>query len=103
MATYLWPGDAGWPTPMSAEEDDAVDVVDPDAEIDLDALSLHAPPPHLLDDVTPLELAVLRGRFGLGGEPVRSVRRLHDELHVSEAGVRHALDSGLAKLRAHLA
>ncbi|HYD10408.1 MAG TPA: hypothetical protein VEA78_09915 [Acidimicrobiales bacterium] len=101
MATYLWPGDPGWPSP-SAEEDDAVDVVDLDAEIDLDALSLHVPPPHLLDDVTPLELAVLRGRFGLDGEPVRSVRRLHDELHVSEPMVRHALDSGLAKLRAHL-
>ena len=101
MATYLWPGDPGWPTP----EDDAVDVpdlVDLDAEVDLDVLSLHAPPPHLLDGVTPLELAVLRGRFGLGGEPVRSVRRLHDELHVSEPAVRHALSSGLAKLREHL-
>lgn len=102
MATYLWPGDPGWPTPASADEADAVDVVDPDAEIDLDVLSLRAPPPHLLDDVTPLELAVLRGRFGLDGGPVRSIRRLHDELHVSEPVVRHALSSGLAKLRAHL-
>ena len=102
MASYLWPGDEGWPTPQSAEEDDAVDVIDPNAEIDLDVLSLHAPPPHLLDDVTALELAVLRGRFGLDGEPARSFRRLHDELHVSEPAVRHALDSGLAKLRAHL-
>ena len=103
MSTYLWPGDPGWPTPTSAEEDDADDVVDLDAEIDLDVLSLHAPPPHLLDELTELELAVLRGRFGLDGAPVRSVRRLHDELHVSEPAVRHALDSGLAKLRAHLA
>lgn len=88
-------------------EDDAVrvgdDVVDLDAEIDLDALSLHAPPPHWLDDVTPLELAVLRGRFGLDGAPIRSVRRLHDELHVSEPAVRHALVSALAKLRSQLA
>jgi len=45
MTTYLWPGDTGWPTP---EEDER----EPLDQADLDAVALHAPPPHLYDDLT---------------------------------------------------
>jgi DNA-directed RNA polymerase sigma subunit (sigma70/sigma32) len=101
MANYLWPGDTGWPAPVR-EEVEPYDVVDPDAELDLDALSLHAPPPHLFDALTPLERRVLGARFGLGGQPVRSMKELHHELGLSRHDVRAALESGLDKLRAQL-
>lgn len=76
--------------------------MDPEAELDLDALALHAPPPHLFDGLTPLELAVLGARFGLGGQPVRSMKELHVELGLSRHDVRDALESGLDKLRRQL-
>lgn len=101
MATYLWPGDTGWPTP---EEDvlEAIDEADLDAEPDLDALCLHAPPPHLFDDLTPTERTVLAARFGLGGEPVRSMKELHTDLALSRQELRTLLASGLGKLRDRL-
>ena len=102
MRTYLWPGDTGWPTP-DQEEDEPLDVIDLDAELDLDALSLHAPPPHLFDDLTPIERTVLGARFGLGGQPVRSMKELHADLELSRHELREALASALAKLRDQLA
>ena len=102
MRTYLWPGDTGWPTP-DQEEAEPLDVIDLDAELDLDALSLHAPPPHLLDDLTATEWTVLAARFGLGGQPVRSMKELHVELDLSRQELREALASALAKLRDRLA
>jgi DNA-directed RNA polymerase sigma subunit (sigma70/sigma32) len=101
MTTYLWPGDLGWPTPAQ-EEDEPYDVVDPDAELDLDALSLHAPPPHLFDALTSTERAVLAARFGLDGQPVRSMKELHAELDLPRHEVREQLASALAKLRDRL-
>jgi DNA-directed RNA polymerase sigma subunit (sigma70/sigma32) len=98
MATYLWPGDTGWP---SAEEDEPLDVIDLDAEIDLDALALHAPPPHLFDALTPTERTVLGARFGLG-QPVRSMKELHVDLDLTRHELREALASALAKLRDQL-
>ena len=83
------------------EEDEPLDVVDLDAEVDLDALALHAPPPHLFDSLTPTERAVLAGRFGLG-QPVRSMKELHVDLELSRHEVRDALASALRKLRDQL-
>jgi DNA-directed RNA polymerase sigma subunit (sigma70/sigma32) len=99
MATYLWPGDTGW---FSAEEDEPLDAIDLDAEIDLDALALHAPPPHLYDSLTATERTVLGARFGIG-QPVRSMKELHVELGLTRHEVRDALASALAKLRDQLA
>jgi DNA-directed RNA polymerase sigma subunit (sigma70/sigma32) len=102
MRTYLWPGDTGWPTP-DQEEDEPYDVADLAAELDLDALSLHAPPPHLYDALTPTEWTVLGARFGLGGQPVRTMKELHTELDLSRHDLRDALASALTKLRDQLA
>jgi DNA-directed RNA polymerase sigma subunit (sigma70/sigma32) len=99
MATYLWPGDTGWP---SAEEDEPFDVVDLDAEIDLDALALHAPPPHLFDSLTPTERIVLGARFGIDDQPLRSMKELHADLDLTRHELREALASALAKLRDQL-
>ena len=102
MRTYLWPGDTGWPTP-DQEEVEPLDVIDLDAELDLDALALHAPPPHLFDQLTATEWEVLAGRFGLGGHAVRSMKELHAELDLPRQELREALASALAKLRDRLA
>lgn len=102
MRTYLWPGDTGWPIPEQ-EEVDQLDIIDLDAELDLDALALHAPPPHLFDDLTPTELRILGARFGLDGQPVRSMKELHVDLDLTRHEVREQLASALAKLRDQLA
>lgn len=101
MATYLWPGDTGWPAP---EVDDDAELADPtgDIDIDLDALCLAVPPPHLYDGLTPLERLVLGARFGLGAAPERSMKQLHTELGLTRHEVRDALETGLDKLRARL-
>ena len=101
MRTYLWPGDTGWPTP-DQEVSEPLDVIDLDAELDLDALSLHAPPPHLFDALTSMERIVLGARFGLDGQTVRSMKELHAELHATRQELREALASALAKLRDQL-
>lgn len=104
MATYLWPGDSGWP-PAGPEAPPAdvvaAEVTDPAGEIDLDALSLHADR-HLYDRLTPLERDVLTARFGLDGAPVRSMKELHADLGLTRHQVRDALESALDKVRAHL-
>lgn len=102
VKTYLWPGDTGWPT-LDEEEVEPLDVVDLDAELDLDALSLHAPPPHLFDTLTPTERIVLGARFGLDGQPVRSMKELHADLQLSRHDLREVLGSALTKLREQLA
>ncbi len=100
--TYLWPGDPGWPTPES-ESIPEKDISDPGGEIDLDAVCLHAAQPHLLDELSALERTVLRARYGLDGATVRSMKELHADLGLTRHQVRDALESGLAKLRTHLA
>ena len=101
MRSYLWPGDTGWPSPVR-DEVEPYDVIDLDADIDLDALSLHAPPPHLFDGLTELERSVLGARFGLGGQPVRSMKELHADLGLTRHDLRDALESALDKLRDQL-
>lgn len=100
MATYLWPGDTGWPTP-DVEEEEPLDAIDLTAELDLDAIALHASPRHLFNSLTATERTVLVGRFGLG-HPVRSMKELHAELDLSRQELREALASALAKLRDQL-
>lgn len=102
MATFLWPGDAGWPK-AEAEPSDELDLTDPAGEIDLDAVCLHAAPPGTFDTLTPLERTVLSARFGLDGSEVRSMKELHNELGMTRHEVRDALESALAKLRDRLA
>jgi DNA-directed RNA polymerase sigma subunit (sigma70/sigma32) len=77
-------------------------MVDPDGEVDLDVVCLHADR-HLLDDLSPLERTVVQARFGLRGIPERSMKQLHTDLGLTRHQVRDALESGLAKLRTHLA
>lgn len=100
MTTYLWPGDTGWP--MSEVDDGVLDLADPSGEIDLDALCLSVPPPHLYDGLTPLERQVLAGRFGIGAAPERTMKELHTDLGITNHEVRDALETGLAKLRVRL-
>ena len=102
MTSYLWPGDPGWPSP-EAEPDSSADVLDPNGEIDFDAVCLHAAQDHVFDDLTSVERTVLAARFGLGGTPVRTMKELHNELGLTRHQVRDQLESALAKVRAHLA
>lgn len=97
MSSY-WPTEDGWPY-----ADTGLEEADMGAEPDVDLLSLTVPPPHLYDDLAPLERQVITSRFGLGGAPVRSMKQLHADLGVPRADLRQALGSGLAKLRDHLA
>jgi len=96
-SSSYWPTEDGWPY-----ADTEAEPVDLDAEIDDDLMSLMAPPPHLFDDLEPLERQVISSRFGLEGRPVRSMKQLHADLGVPRADLRLALGSGLAKLRSHL-
>ena len=102
MTEYLWPGDAGWPTP-EADTTPVTEISDPRGEIDLDAVCLHAAQAHLLDDLSPLERTVVCARFGLDGARVRTMKELHVELGLTRHQVREALETGLCKLRARLA
>lgn len=102
MPEFLWPSEDGWPYP-DPEARDATEVADPDFEVDEDLLSVRIPPPHLFDDLDPTERAVVSARFGIGGTPIRSMKELRADLGLARADVRSALESGLAKLRSHLA
>jgi hypothetical protein len=97
MRTFLWPAEDGWPYP-----DAELERPDPESEPDEDLLSLRVPPPHLLDDLEPLERTVLEGRFGLEGHPLRSVHQLCGDTGQTPAALENAMGSGLAKLRARL-
>lgn len=98
MSTFIWPAEDGWPYP-----DTEMEVIDLDADVDDDLLSVRVPPPHLYDDLEPLERRVVTSFYGLGGEPPRSLQQLHAELGVPTADLHRALGSGLGKLRSHLA
>jgi DNA-directed RNA polymerase sigma subunit (sigma70/sigma32) len=96
MSSY-WPTEDGWPYPDVEQEE-----ADPHADLDDDLVSLRAGPPHLFDDLDPLERQVIESRFGLGGAPVRSMKQLQADTGVPRADLRDALGSGLGKLRSHL-
>jgi len=97
MSTFAWPSDDGWPYP-----DTPPDSIDLDSEVDEDLLNLTAANAHLLDDLDPLEREVVTARFGLSGQPERTMRELVAETGLSRGDLRDALGSGLAKLRIHL-
>ena len=96
--TAYWPTEDGWPYPDTVGE-----LPDLDSETDDDLLCLRVPPPHLYDDLDPLERQVIGSRFGLNGVPVRSMKQLQLDTGVCRADLRSALGSGLEKLRTHLA
>jgi DNA-directed RNA polymerase sigma subunit (sigma70/sigma32) len=97
MSSYLWPTDDGWPYPDSGPE-----AEDLNADLDDDLFSLQVRPSHILDGLEPLEQKVIGARFGLGGQPVRSMKQLHVDTGLAREDLRHALGSGLAKLRTTL-
>ena len=97
MRTFLWPAEGGWPYPDTGPE-----VIDPQAEVDDDLLSLHAGSAHLLDGLNDVERRVITGHYGLGGRPACTMRELHNETGMSRAELREALGSGLGKLRDRL-
>lgn len=97
MRTFLWPAEGGWPYPDTGPE-----VVDPQAEVDVDLLSLNAGSPHLLDGLSDVERQVIAAHYGLGGRRACSMKELHAETGLSRAELRDALGSGLGKLRDQL-
>lgn len=86
----------GWPYPDGAD-----DVADPSSEIDEDLMDLHHALGHLLDGLTPLEQAVIAGRYGIGG-PELTVKQIRDRTGCTHVQLREALGSGLGKIRARL-
>src|SRR4051812_33840618 len=97
MSSFLWPNDDGWPYPDVERE-----LVDLESEPDDDLMLLRTTPGGVFDGLEPLERQVVNARFGLGGEPVRSMKQLHAALGLPRAELRQALGSGLTKLRARL-
>ena|SRR2546423_9167096 len=93
----FWPTEDGWPYPDTSRE-----TIDLGSEADDDLLNLRCPPPHLFDDLDPLERRVISARFGLAGEPVLTMKELHRDTGLPREDLRQALGSGLAKLRTHL-
>jgi len=96
MSSY-WPTDDGWPYPDSQAE-----VIDVDSDFDDDLLAVRERAGHLLDGLEPLERTVVSARFGLDGQPARSMKELHAELGLSRQVLGETLGSGLAKLRHQL-
>lgn len=97
MSSFLWPNEDGWPYPDGADDTESLD-----GAIDDDAMVLKAAPPHLFDELDPLEMRVVSSHYGLDGSPPRSMKELHNDLGMSKADVRDTLAGGLAKLRARL-
>jgi DNA-directed RNA polymerase sigma subunit (sigma70/sigma32) len=93
----FWATEDGWPYP-----DPTQDWVDLTSEADDDLLNLRVPPPHLFDRLDPLERQVIGARFGLAGQPVRSMKQLLQDTGRPRDELRQALGSGLAKLRMQL-
>lgn len=97
MASFIWPAEDGWPYPDSGTE-----VIDLDADVDDDLLSLTSPSSHVFDELEPLERQVVTAHYGLNGQPARSMQQLHQEWGVPTADLQNALGSGLGKLRTHM-
>ncbi len=98
MTSYQWPSEDGWPYPDAQGHE-----LESEESFDDDALVLRAAPPHLFDQLDPLERRVLAAHYGLDGSPPRSMKELHTDLGMTRAQVRDILASALAKLRARLA
>jgi len=92
----LWAAEDGWPYP-----DALGDIVDVTCGPDDDLLAVTADR-HLFDDLDPIEREVIEAHFGLRGHALRTMKQLHSDLGVPRADLRHALGTGLEKLRTHL-
>lgn len=101
MARRIGSSASGWLG--NDDEADELDISDPAAEIDIDALCLHAAGSHTFDGLTSLERRVLCARFGLDGTAVQSMKELHHDLGLTRHEVRDVLESALDKVRRHLA
>ncbi len=89
--------DDGWPYP-----DSLGDFVDVAGEADDDLVAIRVDT-HLFDSLSDLEREVIAARFGLRGHAVRTMNQLHTDLGVAGNDLRSAYDTGLEKLRHHLA
>ena len=89
--------DDGWPYADPGRE-----LADPVSEPDWDLLALHTDTAGVLARLDPLERSVLVARFGLGGGRAQSMKDIRRTTGLDHEGVRAALGSGLAKLRAGL-
>ena len=99
-----WRSDEGWPYPDVDELEGTVhDPADLDAEPDDALLALHGLRPHLLDGLSPLQRAVLAGRFGLDGRDARTMRQLQAELGLDRAQLRFLYGDAMAIVRHRLA
>jgi len=95
-----WPSDEGWPYPdTDADVDCLEEPIDISADTDDDLVSLFAATPHLFDDLSPTERAVIVARYGLDGGTPHTAREIQHELGLPRADVRIALGDGLAKIR----
>lgn len=92
----FWATDEGWPY-----EDSLPEAMELDGEPDDELLSL-ATSQHLLDGLDETEKFVVAARFGLGGRPVSTMKELQSSMGLPRDALRHALGSGLAKLRSNL-
>lgn len=97
MTSYQWPSEDGWPYPDVEGHE-----LESDDSLDDDALVLRAAPPHLFDQLDPLERKVVFTHYGLDGSPPRSMKQLHTDLGMTRAQVRETLASALGKLRDRL-
>ena len=92
----FWATDDGWP--YADTVDDAMEL---DGEPDDELLSLMTSH-HLLDGLSETERNVVAARFGLGGQPVCTMKELQASTGMPRDVLRNALGSGLEKLRVNL-
>ncbi len=101
MGTFVWPADKGWSYPDNPGPDDAR-LTELEAGMDDDTLCVRAGSSHLMESLDELERTVIQARYGLAGEPPRSMKQLRNDLGLSRSEVRQVLGSGLEKLRSQL-
>lgn len=92
----FWATDDGWPYADTVD-----DVMELDGEPDDDMLSLLTSH-HVLDGLDDTERSVVAARFGLGGQPVSTMKELQASTGMPRDALRSALGSGLEKLRVNL-
>jgi hypothetical protein len=99
MSSYVWLDEDGWPYPDTESEFSSQTSA---FDVDDDVLCLQASSSHVFDTLNPLERQIIQARYGLGGQPVRSMKQLVADLGMARSDLRQALGSGLEKLRLQL-
>ena len=99
MSSFIWPNEDGWPYPDG--EGESPTLAD-DLGMDDDVLSLRSPTSHVFDSLDPLERQVIQARYGLNGQPARSMKQLGADFGLPRSDLRAVLGSGLDKLRTQL-